>query len=287
MSFEVNNFFKHGFGEFGTVENFKESWAGKYFEALYGELVFLPYSKLKFITMDTNGYFFDEIYTQKGMLPNQVGTLIPKQFVSLKKEDSDGWKKLHEDGYYIVEDVDLPKELVDKLEDETYYHHDSLPNSIMFPSYNDKEEPSYVKEIAYFLNDKLGLIKSDIDISTDSIKYIYDPNDKEDKGPYKYHMDFMKDINYMFFYYRSKKPIEGRELLIGERKLRSLDMSSVDIKDICKNNSKVKDKAKIQVKDKMLIALNTYNPRFMHRVEKLKEDNEVVLLTNYVKKKGS
>ena len=97
----------------------------------------------------------------------------------------------------------------------------------------------------------------------------------------------------MFFVYFAKNtPVDGRELLVGQRKdfenfdAEALDRSPSVQPDLVSPFESLPDKDiinfdKINIQDGTVILMNTLNPMFVHKVEKLRSDNEVILITNY------
>jgi hypothetical protein len=97
----------------------------------------------------------------------------------------------------------------------------------------------------------------------------------------------------MFFIYFSKsEPVEGRELLVGKRddfadfSQEALDLSPAE-QQVEKSpfesvpDSQVQQFDTIKIGHCKLVLMNTLNPMMVHRVEKLKHSNEVILITNY------
>ena len=98
----------------------------------------------------------------------------------------------------------------------------------------------------------------------------------------------------MFFSYFSKiQPIKGRELLVGQREdFLDFSQSILDLSIPQKQKSynpfesisekKVTNFDSITINHNTVILMNTLNPMFVHKVNKLLADNEVVLLTHYL-----
>ena len=135
-----------------------------------------------------------------------------------------------------------------------------------------------------------------IDLHTADIKkYVYDPNDLDSvKGAYSFHTDYFPRCLFMFFTYISKSlNIKGRELLVGKREdfldfgVETLDLSPGSQPLIEHPFSRLPDERvtswdKIPIKNNKVILMNTLNPMFVHRVEKLKSDSEVIFLASYL-----
>lgn len=309
----VNDFFRERKGFFNSLDIFKKTGVYKHFENIFGELVYTEDLSKFFIGLDVNGYFYDEIYYPMD-IPQKRGSLIPKIFLRDKTVKPHSiWKEVAENGYAIIEDFNFNE--VDKsiVLNDTYipfgfnkefdFHETILhPYYMTQMNYDNPEkhkDPEHLFRMTESVLKSLRSLEPNLSEyklhTTDSVKYLYNSNIPEaHTGPYSFHFDYFPRLMYMFFTYFSKKnPIVGRELLVGKRhdllefSPEILDLSS--IKDPKQYNpfEKIQDRSlvkyrTIQIKDNMVVLMNTVNPLFVHRVERLREDNEVILLTNYV-----
>jgi hypothetical protein len=304
----INDFFRYRKAFFGNFETFKDTGIYKHFTNIFGELVYTSDTKYFFIGIDSDGYYYDEIYYPMD-IKNKVGTIVPKIFLSSHQKTPDIiWKDVAEKGYAIIQDFDFNKEDKKLVINDTYmpfgFNKDfDLHQTMLHPFYAtemDYDNPEKHKNPDY-LNRITGSVVNYLKTenyklhTTDSVKYIYKPDLPESfAGPYSFHFDYFPRLMYMFFTYFSKDtPIVGRELMIGKRHdlldFSSKILDSNNIKDPEDYNpfEKIKDKSlveydTIEIKDNMVVLMNTLNPLFLHRVERLKKENEVILLTNYV-----
>lgn len=274
MTPETINFLTKGKGWFGTPDEFKKSWLYSYFTDLYGEMVFLPNLEFEFIKVTEDGYYIDEIYSKDSSSEYKAGSFIPISFIGNKKSSFDSfWRDMQNDGYFVAH-YDPHEKVREKINSIVFFEDDNLPLSILN---SNAEELNYIVLNVPKYSGPLRLDKRII--STDALKYRYKENELDTRGPYSFHMDCTPGVYYMIFnYFSNSKKIEGRELVIGERDLSTIEL---DQKGICRSGNIIKE-TKIEIKDGMVLFLNTYNPRFVHKVEKLKADQEVVLLSSYV-----
>lgn len=273
MTPETINFFTKGKGYFGTPEEFKSSWLYSYFTDLYGEIIFLPNIELEFIKVTEDGYYIDEIYTSDTSTAYKVGTYIPKKLIGNKKYSGEFmWMNLKESGFSISRDSTHP-EIKNKILDIEFFKDINLPESILNA---DPETLHYhILDVAKYAN-KPRLERRHLE--TDALKYIYLPEDNN-KGPYSFHMDYTPNVYYMYFKYCTNvNPVIGRELVIGERDLNTISWNR---EGILRSGTIIKE-IRIPICDDMVIFMNTYNPKFVHRVEPLRAKQEVITLTTYV-----
>ncbi|MBT7610700.1 MAG: hypothetical protein HN576_13150 [Bacteriovoracaceae bacterium] len=311
---EINYFFRHRKGKIGGFEVFKNSGLFEFYGNQFGPLVYTDRIDLDFIGVDSEGYLFDEIYyPYEGC--QKVGTIIPKMFLesNLSKEKPDPiWKEVAEKGYAIVEGISLSPDLHKEVLETGFIPHGlndelNLSRSIYhayFATLMDYDRPELHKNPEYmdrvteeclkFVPRPSPIIKDHLFYTADMVKYLYDPLDNESiKGPYSFHMDYFSRLLYMFFVYFAKNtPVDGRELLVGQRKdfenfdAEALDRSPSVQPDLVSPFESLPDKDiinfdKINIQDGTVILMNTLNPMFVHKVEKLRSDNEVILITNY------
>lgn len=181
------------------------------------------------------------------------------------------WDQVNKKGYAVIRPTIAP-ELRAQALNETfipYWSNSKLSfhPTILHPYFataTNYEEPEKHKTPKY-INEIASSILSQIDApnyklhTTDMLKYI--PGKTDPIGPYKFHYDHFPRLDFMFFVYFSKKsPIIGRELLVGTE-------TNYDT---------------IQIEDGMCIVMKANDPEILHKVLPLREDNEVILLTNYV-----
>ena len=312
---EVNNFFRYRRGLFGNFEKFKSSGIFYFYEKVFGECVFTEDTSYLFIGVGDDGYFYDEIYYPYDGF-KKVGTIIPKKFLAFSTDDKKPdpiWKNVAEKGYAIVEGVVAPLELSSQARNEAFIPYgintelnmSKTVNHAYFGTQANYEKPelhrspSYMKELTRFYVDEIPraplIMRNSYFQTADIVRYSYDQGeDKCIHGPYRFHMDYFPRLMFMFFTYFSKTtPIEGRELLVGKRKdfdsftKGNIERSSGDENTELDAFSKLADKdmesyETIPIDDNTFIIMNTLNPIFLHRVQKLKHENEVVLLTHYL-----
>lgn len=315
---EINNFFRIRKGYLKDFKTFKKTGLYEHYGNLFGPLVYTEDCPYDFIAVDKNGFFYDEFYyPYESKESPKVGTIIPQNFLNQEFEihkPHKCWKDVAEKGYHVLGKVDLEETLTNQALEEAYIPHGINPNLNMaksihhayFATLADYEKPEmhscpdYMREITSRSIPQIpkgqSIINKYVLHTTDIVKYIYDPSDQESKhGPYSFHMDFFPRCLYMFFIYLSKNtPIEGRELLVGRRdnfidfSAEALDMSppvqpTTNPSPFEKlPDSRVTDINTINIDNKMMVLVNTINPMLVHRVSKLRKDNEVVLLTNYL-----
>lgn len=303
----INDFFRYRKAFFGDFKNFKETGIHKHFTNIFGELVYTNDTKYFFIGVDADGYYYDEIYYPMD-IKNKVASIVPKIFLSSHQETPDIiWKDVAEKGYAIIENFDFNTEDKKAVLSDTYIPFGFNPDldfhqTILHPYYatmmdydypEKHKDPDHLHKITASVISNLKSKNYKLH-TTDSVKYLYKKDIPESHvGPYSFHFDYFPRLIYMFFLYFSKtNPIVGRELLVGKR--HDLSDFSSEILDLKNKKStdynpfeKITDKTlveydTIEIKDNMVVLMNTVNPLFLHRVEKLREENEVILLTNYV-----
>lgn len=299
MDLEINNFFKHQKGFFKDIETFKTTELCKYYESFFGELVYTEDKDVCFIGVDQDGNFYDEIYYPCN-IQNKIGTLAPKIFIKNKTKPSLIWKDVATKGYAILDCHNFNEINKKLILNDTYFGKKIKPDfdvhetmllpfyaeNIMYDDLTNHFEPPYVTATRHEALDIIKKTNPNLNTYTrdtsDVIKYIYLPEIPETShGPYSFHFDYFEGLNFMFFIYLSKHPrIDGRELLIGKRP------DFIDFKTES-TFKKFKDKnlieyEKIEIKDGMIILINSLNPIFHHAIERMKSENEIFLLTNYI-----
>ena len=286
-------FFTTGKANFGTVDSFKTSWAGQYLESIFGEMVWMPdVPEYYFIGIAPDGTIHNEIYYP--MLEKRLGSFIPRSFLKFKRHKPHPlWKDVQENGFAAIENYKIGSYYKDEIWKQEY--DSAIDETMLLPSYLDKIDyenpektfnPRYLQELSYLIYDDLKIAEKGAFCTTDSIKYLYKEGNESTEGPYVFHMDFMERLYGMFFHYHAKQPIEGRELVIGYRDLESFPFSNPqNDKPLLSKNIPMANIAaykEIKIKNDMIVVMNSVNPLFVHRVNKLKSDNEVILLTNYI-----
>lgn len=312
---EINNYFRNRKGKFKDFKTFKETGLYEFYGNIFGPLVYLENCEHHFIGVDRDGYFYDETYYPfEGI--ERVGVVIPKIFLDMNLAPvtpSIEWKSVAEKGYCVLNHIKVDEELSSLALNEAFIPHGinkelNMSKSIYhayFATLADYDSPElhrgpdYMKEITKQCISQIPPGNFHINAyqlhTSDIVKYIYDEDDLDSKhGPYSFHMDYFSRLHYMFFIYFSKnKIIEGRELLVGKREnfldfsKEALDMSPAEQPSISNpfesvSDDRVSDIDEIKIDDSMVILMNTLNPMFVHKVEKLRKKNEVVLLTNYL-----
>ena len=309
----INDFFRYGKAFFGTKEEFQTTGIYKHFSNIFGELIYTEDPNYFFIGLDRYGFFYDEIYYPM-FIKNKIGSFVPKIFLDKLQIKPDAiWKQVAEKGYAIIENFNFDSKDKATIVNDTYipfgfnkdfdFHQTMLhPYYAPMMDYNCPEKhknPDYLDRITKSVINHLELKPLNLSNyklhTTDSVKYLYKPDLPDSViGPYSFHFDYFPRLMYMFFIYFSIKPeIVGRELMVGKR--HDLLDFSPEILDFYKPAEdlsynpfeKIQDKSlveydTIKIKDNMIVIMNTLNPLFVHRVERLREENEVILLTNYV-----
>ncbi|WP_127714875.1 hypothetical protein [Halobacteriovorax sp. HLS] len=312
---EINNYFRYRKGKFNNFNTFKETGLYEFYGNIFGPLVYTENSSHLFIGVDSNGYFYDETYYPVDGI-DRVGVVIPKMFLEMELKPvtpSIEWKSVAEKGYCVLNNIQVDDTLSLQALNEAFIPHGinkelNMSKSIYhayFATLADYDRPElhrgpdYMKEITRQCVSQIPQGNFHINAhqlqTSDIVKYIYDKDDLESThGPYSFHMDYFSRLHYMFFiYFAKEKPIEGRELLVGKREdfldfsKEALDMSPAEQPSIPNPFESVSDDRvssidKIQIADSMVILMNTLNPMFVHKVEKLRKKNEIVLLTNYL-----
>lgn len=309
----VNDFFRYKKAFFGTVAVFESTGIYKHFTNIFGELVYVDDLNVTFIGVSSDGFFYDEIYYPME-IPNKIGSIVPKIFLEIEwKRPHLIWKDVADHGYAIIEDFDFNKEDKAAVLNDPYipfgankefdFHETILQPYYMHQmDYEEPEKhknPEHLKRLTEEVFSYLSQFPSNLSESklqtTDTVRYLYNKDLKEsDIGPYSFHFDYFPRLMYMFFtYFSKKKPIVGRELLVGKR-YDFIDFSpesliSTKPRDTLKGGAfeKIQNKSLVEydiipIKDNMVVLMNTVNPLFVHRIERLREENEVTLVTNYV-----
>ena len=311
---EINNFFRYRKGRIGQFREFKRTGLYEHHANLFGHLTFTEDQSINYIAVDKNGFLYDETYYP---YPNieKIGTIVPihlyEQNYKKVKSPSPIWKDVAEKGYGIVDGISIPKDLKNKCLEEGFIPHGynknlDIPTSIhhaYFDSLKETEpektiQKDYTRDITNYLINKIPkgqTLINNWDIHTSNIKkYIYEPADSNSiKGPYSFHMDYYPRCLFMFFAYISKNPqIDGRDLLVGKREdFKDFSREALDFSPDTEpspespfgrlSDDKITDFNRIKISSSQIIIMNTLNPLFVHKVEKLKSSNEVILIANY------
>lgn len=271
--------------------DFVNSVLFSHYQAILGPLV-KDYTGNYFLTKGKDGYFYDETYYPQLAEEDREYSFVPK--IPMSFEISEEWKDVAFNGFHIIRNVGVPEELKSEALNETFAPYGLNPRlnmnkSALHPFYmtdmdydepEKHKEPKYLTEICKKCLSKIpdGKYKNSYEFHTsDMVKYIYSEDPSND-GPYSYHYDFFPRLPYMFFYYASKhKDIVGREIQICRRR------SFMDEKLYSKVTiDEIQDINEVPIEDDMVIVMNTLNPLFLHKVNKLRAENEVILTTNYL-----
>lgn len=289
------SFFTQGYGHFRNLDLFKQSWTYRYLESIFGEMVAVYDREFKFIGVDKSGHFFNEIYYPKNH--QNIYSLVPVSMIRNQfrpKLDSDVWKQVDEQGYSIIANYNPELEPEQRLWTDDYPT--QISDTMKLPWYVDRINydephkswmPDHINELSMDLLKGCDIFDGKYIRTTDSIKYLYKEANDEVEGPYSYHMDYMNGLYSMIFTYHSSNPqIDGRDLLIAKRDLSSLDFQSkeIDKKALSKNitANAITTCDRINISPDKIIIMNSINPVFVHAVDKLKSENEVILLTHYI-----
>lgn len=299
MNSQINDFLKYQKSYFKDIATFKKTELCKFYESFFGELKYTEDTEVCFIGVDKNGWFYDEIYYPH-KIKNKVGTLAPEIFIKNKTTPDPIWRDVSTKGYAIIEDCSFNNINKNLIINDTYFKYNYKPEfniheTMLMPFYAeniqyeelDKHfEPPYITAIREEAVERIKKTNPNLfshsKQTSDLVKYVFLPDLPESSnGPYSFHYDYFSGLNFMFFIYLAKEPkIEGRELLIGKRPDYT-DFKADFVYD------KIKDKNlmqydKIQIKDNMIVIINSLNPIFYHAIERMKSDNEVFLITNYL-----
>lgn len=313
---EINNYFRYQKGKIGGFKVFKNTGLYEHYGNLFGPLVYTEDSPYDFIGVDKEGTLYDEIYYPQDNF-NKVGTIIPS---NLLEQDfkivtpNPVWKEVSTKGYCELKNIKIDDELSDKALNEAYIPHGINPELNMAKSifhayfatladYDQPEKhkyPDYMKFITEQVIPQIPqgqpIINNYVHHTADIVKYVYDPEDMGSiKGPYSFHMDYFARCLFMFFIYLAQnRPVVGRELYVGKRdyfkdfSAEALDLSPASQPDEEAvgpferlSDDRVKEFDTIKIDHKKVVLMNTLNPMFVHKVEKLRKKNEIVLLTNY------
>lgn len=313
---EINNFLRTRKGNLGGFDGFRKTGLYEHHGNLFGHLIYTEDTSVNYIGVDASGTLYDEMYYPYENF-KKVGTIVPKHLFeqdgidhSIKPDPI--WKDVAEKGYGIIDSIVLPENLQKECLNEGFLPHGhkeelNLPKSIhsvyFDPLIDLVPERQVTREYlqactAHFLKyipTPQPLISRWALHTADIKKYVFDPNDFEsDKGAYSFHMDYFARCLFMFFSYLTKEPeVVGRELLIGKREdfldfsSEAVDLSPAEQPKIESPFARLPDSRvpsfdRIPIKSHKVILMNTFNPMVVHRVEKLKAPNEVILLANYI-----
>jgi hypothetical protein len=116
------------------------------------------------------------------------------------------------------------------------------------------------------------------------------------KGPYSFHMDYFPRAMCMIFIYFAKDPVvNGRELLVGKRRdFKDFSKEALDMSPGVQSpagmespfeklpDESVPEYKTLKVEHCKMVILNTLNPMFVHKVEKLRSENEITFISSYL-----
>lgn len=312
---EINKYFRTRVGHFENFEKFKKTGLYDFYASVFGPLVYVEDCSRQFIGVDCDGNFYDDIYYPYRDVV-RIGTVIPKIFYESDLPPtipSKEWEEVANKGYCVLNKITSSDELSKRALNEGFIPYGINPELNMSPSVShayfatnanydapeSHKEPDYMTEITSNYIQQLPTGNFHIYghklHTADIVKYIYDEKDMLSKhGPFSFHMDYFSRLHFMFFSYFSKKsPIVGRELLVGFREdfldfsKEALDLSYDKQEFIVSpfekvDDSRVTNHDKIAIDNNTIILMNTLNPMMVHKVNKLREKNEVVLITNYL-----
>lgn len=310
---EINKFLRFQRGSFKSINNFKNSGLFHFYTKAFGELIYTEEKTHHFIGVDNDCNFYDEIYYPQDIY-QKVGTIIPKIFLELELEPripDPIWEQVSNKGFAVLPEVSIPKSFAEQSLGESFIpfgmNEDlNMAKSILHPYFASQanyaqpeihQNPEYMSQLTEVILQQIPtlplLMERYIFHTADIVKYIYDEKDSKSKvGPYRFHMDFVPRNLVMFFNYFSKvQPIIGRELLVGQKKdFESFSESSLnpkpgtDTPEVFRSldDNEVDHFETLKIQNNTVILMNTLNPMFVHRVNKLKHPNEVVLLTHYL-----
>jgi hypothetical protein len=300
MSSQIDSFLKTRKGKLNSFEDFKNTKLYKHYVGLFGEIIYTEDKSKQFIACDNEGFFYDEMYYPYKEQETK-GIIIPK---SLYELDVDGsvasieWEEVASKGAKSL-DIKMDPNLRTQAVTETflpYGYNDKLSKvrTIQHPyfetlidSYEDPDNircPEYLIEIVDCCLRQIPKAQPLMEMyrlkTADIIKYIHNAEDWDDKkGPYSYHIDYFPGLLWMFFtYFPLHSPVEGREVSIGRRS--NIEMSADNKGRL--GDEPIETIMTIPIKNDQVILMNTLNPIYAHKVEKLKHDNEVVMMTNYL-----
>lgn len=310
---EINKYLRFQKGNFQSLKNFKNSGLHHFYENAFGELIFTEEKTHHFIGVDKDFNFYDEIYYPQDNF-SKKGTFIPKIFFELGIDLRDPdpiWNQVSKRGFAVLPEVTIPKSFAEQALSESFVpfgmNEDlNMAKTILHPYFASQanyaepeihQNPKYMSELTEVILQQIPapplVIEKYILHTADIVKYIYDEKDSKSKvGPYRFHMDFVPRNLVMFFNYFSKiQPILGRELLIGQKndfkdfsKSSLNPMPGTDTPEVFLSleDNEVSHYEMLKIQNNTVILMNTLNPMFVHRVNKLEHSNEVVLLTHYL-----
>ena len=279
--------------------------------------MFTEDKSINYIAVDDQGYLYDETYYpyQKKEF-NKIGTIVP---IHLYEQDNIDktlnphpvWKDVAQKGYGIIDNINIPKELELLCRDEGfipqgYNESQNLAKSIHHAYFSPQEEKepedhvtlNYLQDLSNSILSQIPtaqpLINNWVMNTIDIKKYIYDPMDINSKrGPYSYHNDYFGRCLFMAFSYLAKyNPIIGRELLVGKREdfvdfsIEAVDLSpdsnpTEDSPFSRLDDDRIMSFESVPIQQNQIIIMNTLNPMIVHKVNKLRSENDVILLANY------
>jgi hypothetical protein len=312
---KINEFLRTRKAKLESFEVFEQTGLYEHYANVFGPLIYVEDTKYDFIGVDAEGWMYDEFYYPYPGI-KKIGTIIPEHlyFQDISPQIPDPfWESVANKGYAVIDSVELDDELIYSAENEGYIPYGfnealNMSKSIYHPyfatlmDYKNPEQhktPDYIPKITEQILKQIPSAQPLVDHwalhTADLIKYLYMPDDPNcTKGPYSFHMDYFPRALYMFFLYTAKDPkIEGRELLVGQRKdftnfdREALDMSP-GVQPVVDNpfqklpDSDILNYDRIEIGHKKVIVMNTLNPMFVHRVEKLRAENEITFICSYL-----
>lgn len=312
---EINEFLRTRKAKFGSFEAFEQTGLYDHYANIFGPLIYVEDTKYDFIAVDAEGWLYDEFYYPYPGV-NKIGTIIPEhlylQEITPQKPDPI-WESVANKGYAVIDKIELDEELARQAQEEAYIPYGfnealNMSKSIHHPyfatlmDYSNPElhkQPNYMTKITEQILSQIPTPQPLVDNwdlhTADLIKYLYMPNDPNCiKGPYSFHMDYFPRALYMVFLYMAKDPkIEGRELLVGKREdFVNFDKEAVDLSpnvqpSVANPYEKLTDDRitnfdKLEIGDRRIIIMNTLNPMFVHKVEKLRAENEITFICSYL-----
>jgi hypothetical protein len=311
----INDFFATRRGRIGGFRAFQSTGLHEFYANNFGPLVYTEESALSFIGVDADGFLYDEIYyPYEGY--SKKGSIIPRLFAELEPDPappSPAWKDVAERGYHhmpvtrihpdlraqIMETGFIPFGLNPSLNLSRSLQHAYFATLMDYDRPEKHRAPDYMREATRQFLPQIPrpspVIRNHILETADMVKYVYRSDDQAcNKGPFSFHMDYFPRLLFMFFTYHSKhQPVLGRELLVGKREpFRDFSAEALDRSPAMQpavpspfervSDDRVGEVHRIEIQDGSLVLMNTLNPMFVHRVEKLRHENEVVLMTHYL-----
>ncbi len=295
----TNEFLRTRKAKFKNFDSFKHSWLYDHYCSLFGPMVYTSNTSLRFIAVDAEGYFYDEFYYPYAGI-TKIGTILPVSLYrkSIQSTNPDKiWEEVANKGYAVIDKININESLVKQVQEDGYIPFGMNPDVDMSASiaqsfyavqanYDKPEKhwnPEHISDVTRSVIDQMPQAQPMINEwalhTSDVVKYLYDPNDfSSSKGPYKFHADFFpRALCMMFLYLAKDENIVGRELLVGKRK---------DFGDGESFYNKLSDEDveydRVEIGHTRVILINTINPMFVHKVEKLRAENEITFVCSYL-----